>query len=380
MPWRRILSGGVATALGYLPGMPRFRSDLDSIVPYTPGRSIDEVAAELGLVDVAKLASNECPFAPWPEVVEAIAEAGAGVHRYPDNDHRLLAAVTGAYLGVPADHLWFGSGSSDILRSIALAMGGPGTSAVYATPSFVLFRMITHIARAEPIEVALAPGWAHDPEALVEAVRPDTTVLYVCNPNNPTGTHISGDAVRWIIDQVPDRVLVVVDEAYVDYVDAADYETMVPVAPERDNVVVTRTFSKVYGLAGLRVGYAVGVRATLQALRKLQAPFPVTTVGQAAATAAIGLPDRLAERIAHNTRERARVLTALAGLGVEHAASQANFVFHRSPVPAEDFTHRGVIVRAAGEGWARTTIGWTHENDLFLEALEAFRSAGGDFA
>jgi histidinol-phosphate aminotransferase len=360
--------------------MPRLRLDLDSIVPYTPGRSIEEVAAELGLVDVAKLASNECPFPPWPEVVEAIAEAGSGVHRYPDNDHRLLAAATGAYLGVPVDHLWFGSGSSDILRSIALAMGGPGTSAVYAQPSFVLYRIITHIAGTEPVEVALAPGWVHDPEALVGAVRPDTTVLYICNPNNPTGTHISGDAIRWIIDQVPDRVLVFVDEAYVDYVDASDFETMLPVALERENVVVTRTFSKVHGLAGLRVGYAIGVPATLRSLRKAQAPFPVTTVGQAAATAALDLSDRLSERVSHNTRERARVLAALEGLGVEHAASQTNFVFHRSPVTAEAFTHRGVIVRAAGVGWARTTIGWAHENDRFLEALETFQSAGGDFA
>ncbi len=360
--------------------MPRFRPDLDSIVPYTPGRSIEEVAAELGLVDVAKLASNECPFPPWPEVVEAITEAGVGVHRYPDNDHRLPAAATSAHLGVPVDHLWFGSGSSDILRSTALAMGGPGTSAVYATPSFVLYRIITHIAGAEPIEVALATGWVHDPEALVGAVRPDTTVLYVCNPNNPTGTHISGEAVRWIIDQVPDRVLVVVDEAYVDYVGAADYGTMLPVALERDNVVVTRTFSKAYGLAGLRVGYAIGVPATLRLLRRPQAPFPVTTVGQAAATAALGLPDRLAERVAYNTRERARVLAALEGLGVEHAASETNFVFHRSPVPAEAFSHRGVIVRAAGEGWARTTIGRAQENDRFLGALEAFQSPGGDFA
>ena len=129
-----------------LPPVPKFRSDLDQVVPYTPGRSIDEVAAQLGISDVAKLASNECPFPTWPEVVDAIAVAGAGVNRYPDNDQRALRSAVSEHLDVPEDHLWFGAGSSDLLRSIGIAMGGPGTSTVYATPSFVLYRIITHIA------------------------------------------------------------------------------------------------------------------------------------------------------------------------------------------------------------------------------------------
>ncbi len=370
----------VAAGSGYLAAMPRFRPDLDNIVPYVPGRSIDEVAAELGLADVAKLASNECPFPPWPEVINAIAEAGAGVNRYPDNDQRQLREATAGHLGVPADHLWFGSGSSDILRSIALTMGGPGTSAVYATPSFVLYRVFSHVAGAVPVEVPLTPGWVHDPEALIGSVRSDTTVLYVCNPNNPTGTHMPGEAVRWIIDQVPDRVLVVIDEAYVDYVEAPDFESALPVALERENVVVTRTFSKAYGLAGLRVGYAIGVPGTLRTLRKPQAPFPVTSAGQAAATAALALSDRLAERVDFNARERKRMIDALDRLGIDHASSQTNFIFHRSPVSAESFTRRGVIVRPSGDGWVRTTVGLEHENDRFLEALAAFQGAGGDFA
>ncbi|MDF1595792.1 MAG: hypothetical protein P1T08_06810 [Acidimicrobiia bacterium] len=159
--------------------MPRFRSDLDQIVPYTPGRSIEEVAAESGISDIAKLASNECPFAPCPEVIEAMAVAGGGVNRYPDNDQRALRAATAEHLGIPEDHLWFGGGSSDLLRSIGLAMGGSGTSAVCASPSFVLYRIVTHIAGSEPLEVPLTDTWVHDPQRLVEAVREDTTLLYL---------------------------------------------------------------------------------------------------------------------------------------------------------------------------------------------------------
>jgi len=360
--------------------VPKFRSDLDLVVPYTPGRSIDEVAAELGISDVAKLASNECPFPTWPEVVDAIAVAGAGVNRYPDNHQRALRSAVSEHLDVPEDHLWFGAGSSDLLRSTALAMGGPGTSTVYATPSFVLYRILTHIAGSRPIEVPLTSDWVHHPGMLVEAIRDDTTLLYLCNPNNPTGTHLPAENIRWVIDNVPDRVLVVVDEAYLHYADAPDFATAIPLGLDRDNVIVTHTFSKAYGLAGLRVGYAVGRPETLLSLRKTQAPFPVTTVGQAAAAAAIRYQDRIVERVTHNSLERARLIEALVHLGIEHAASQTNFVFHRSPAPAAAFTEHGVIVRAGGDGWIRTTVGLEAENDRFLEALQAVRPAGPDFA
>jgi histidinol-phosphate aminotransferase len=360
--------------------MPRFRTDLDLITPYTPGRSIDGVAAELGIADIAKLASNECPFPTWPEVVEAIAAAGAGVNRYPDNDHRELRAATASHLQVPEDHLWFGGGSSDLLRSIGITMGGPGTSTVYATPSFVLYRIITRIAGSEPVEVPLTTDWVHDPQHLVEAVRDDTTLLYLCNPNNPTGTHLPEESVRWIIDHVPEQVLVVVDEAYLHYADAPDFASAVPLALDRDNVVVTHTFSKVYGLAGLRVGYAVGIPETLGALRKPQTPFPVTAVGQAAATEALRHQERVVERSVHNARERSRLALILDSLGVERADSQTNFLFHRSPGPATDYLPHGVIVRPGVDGWVRTTIGLESENDRFVDAVQAVGDIAGDFS
>lgn len=349
--------------------MPRFRADLDSIIPYAPGRSIDEVAAELGITEVAKLASNECPFAPWPEVVEAIASAGSNANRYPDNEHRILRQATARQLGVPEDSLWFGAGSSDLLRCIGIAMGGTGTSVVYAAPSFVLYRVISRIAGTEPIEVPLNEEWVHDPQRLIEAVREDTTLLYVCNPNNPTGTYLPAKEVMQIIDEVPDDVLVVIDEAYMHYVDAPDFASAVPLALERDNVVVCHTFSKVYGLAGLRVGYAVGQPETLQALRKTQAPFPIPSVAQAAASEALQHSDRLAERVVANSIERSRLVAAIANLDIDQADSQTNFVFHRSRVPASAYSRHGVIVRPAVDGWVRTTVGLDSENERFISVL-----------
>jgi histidinol-phosphate aminotransferase len=351
--------------------MPRFRADLDLIVPYAPGHSIDEVAAELGLRDVAKLASNECPYPPWPEVTAAAVAAAGAANRYPDNDMRALRRATAETLGVEDENLWFGGGSSDLLRSIGIGMGGPGTSTVYAAPSFILYRIITHLAGSEPVEVPLTSDWVHDPERLVNPVRSDTTLLYLCNPNNPTGTHLAAGAVEWIVDNVPESVLVVVDEAYLHYVEAPDFASAVPLAISRDNVVVTHTFSKVYGLAGMRVGYAVGQLETLSQLRKTQTPFPVTGMAQAAATEALRHRDRLAERVDANRRERNRVVGTLESLGIAHADSQTNFVFHRLAAHPEEFLGHGVIVRPTIPGWVRTTLGIEAENTRFLEALRA---------
>ncbi len=172
-----------------------------------------------------------------------------------------------------------GAGSTELLLCLAGAVGGGG-SMVYAWPSFIMYRIATKFAGSEPIEVPLDADLRHDPGALAAAVRTDTKALFVCNPNNPTGTHLGGDVVRGLIDRVPDDVLVVIDEAYHEYVQSPDYESMMRVATERENVVVTRTFSKVYGLAGLRVGYAVGNPDLVSELRKLQAPFTVSDLAQ----------------------------------------------------------------------------------------------------
>ena len=308
--------------------MVRIRSEVRQIVAYSPGKPEDEVARELGLTQIAKLASNENPEAPFPEVQRAIAAAAGGVNRYPDNERFRLTEALSEHLGVPAESIMIGAGSTELLLCLAAAVGGGG-SMVYAWPSFIMYRIAAKLAGCEPIEVPLDVDLRHDPDALAAAVRADTKALFVCNPNNPTGTHLGGDAVHGLIDRVPDDVLVVIDEAYHEYVQATDYESMLRVTAERENVVITRTFSKVYGLAGLRVGYAVGNPDLVSELRKVQAPFTVSDLAQAAAIEALRHQDRVEERVRHNTSELKRFRDELEARGIFHAESQANFVFIR---------------------------------------------------
>lgn len=362
-------------AWGKLGRMPRFRPDVAALAHYTAGRPISEVARSYGFdpADIVKLASNENPSPPFPEVEKAIAAAAGEVNRYPDNDAYELRHALAAHLGVEADQVWVGGGSSELLRVIALAVGGPGTSAVYAWPSFVVYRLASIWAMAETIEVPLDGAARHDLERMIEAVREDTTVVYICNPNNPTGTVVSGASLREFIDSVPERCLVVVDEAYHEYVTDPDYQTMLPLAAERPNLVVTRTFSKVYGLASLRVGYAVAHSETVRNLRKAQAPFTVTGLGQVAAVEALAHQDRVRERVEENAEQRRLLEENLARMGIEYVPSQANFVFFRVGASTEEtteaFLRHGVIIRPLSGGWVRVTVGTAKENRRFLDAL-----------
>jgi len=353
--------------------VPTFRPDLDSIPTYVPGRPIDEVARELGLTDIAKLASNECPTKPFPEVIDAITAAASEVNRYPEDSAHDLVDALAAHHGLGVDHFWLGLGSTQVINCIALAVGGPGTSAVYAHPSFVMYPISTRIAGAEAIAVPLDAEMRHDLDAMASAIREDTTLVYVCNPNNPTGTYLPGADVAAFIEAVPDRITVVVDEAYHDYVTEPDYDSALPLVHDRDNIIVTRTFSKVYGLAGLRIGYGMGRPDTVAALRKTQVPFSTNSVGQAAAQEALRYDDRVVERAKENAIGRETIESGLAERGIEFWPSQTNFVLMR---PAADaaaldaaLLRQGVIVRRAGP-FIRVSVGTEAENVRFLAALD----------
>ncbi len=355
--------------------MPRFRSDLAAIAPYRAGKPIEEARREYGLDRIAKLASNESPAPPFPEVQKVIADAIGTLHRYPDNARYELRAAVAAHLEVEPENLWFGGGSNELMLLTALALGGPGTSAVYAWPSFGLYRIASQTAPTERIEVPLDATHRHDLDAMRGAVRDDTTVVYVCNPNNPTGTHVPGDALHDFIDGVPDDVLVVVDEAYAEFALAADFGSALPLAGTRPNVVVARTFSKVYGLAGLRCGYMVGPPEVLAEMRRIQLPFTVSTLAQVAAIEAIRHQDRVAERVSRNTEGLKFFSEELTARGVPHSESQTNFVYMRPSDDAESLQRSllrlGVIVRPQRDGWVRVSVGSEDENRMFFEALDA---------
>jgi histidinol-phosphate aminotransferase len=353
---------------------PRFRPDLDRIDPYRPGRSVADVAAEFGGDSISKLASNENPEPPWPEVLEAMARSLADLNRYPDNARPDLTAALARHLDVPADHIWCGGASNELTLITALSMGGPGTSAVYAWPSFGLYRIGSLAIFADTIEVPLDSAHRHDLDAMRAAVRDDTTVVYVCNPNNPTGTHVGGDAIETFIDSLPDDVLVVIDEAYHEYATAPDYRSMLPLAVERSNVLVTRTFSKMYALAGIRVGYAVTAPDTIAQMRRIQLPFSVNSVAEAGAAEALRHPDRVSARRAANREGIDALTSGLRARGHEVADSQTNFVYARfdsAPEVNRGLLERGVIVRPVfPPEWLRISVGSPEEIERFFSALD----------
>jgi histidinol-phosphate aminotransferase len=353
--------------------MPTFRPDLLSIPHYVPGRPIDEVAREHGLRSIDKLASNECPEAPFPEVVDAVTRAANGINRYPDSATYDLSRAIAAHQGVQPDEVWVGAGSSEVLRCAALSVGGPGTSGVFAHPSFVMYRIATMVSWSEPIAVPLTSTHAHDLSAMADAIRDDTTIVYICNPNNPTGNHIPGNDVMSFVDAVPERVLIVLDEAYAEYVTADDYQTFINEAPNRPNLLVARTFSKIYGLAGLRVGYGVGSSELLTKLSHTQAPFTVTSTGQAGAIEALRHPDLVELRRVRNEAGRTFLASGLVTLGFEPSESEANFVYFEPPGDprelGESLLRRGQIVRVLGDG-IRATVGSEDENSRFLSVIE----------
>jgi histidinol-phosphate aminotransferase len=326
-----------------------------------------------------KMSSNENPFPPLPGVLEAVAQASASMNRYPDIANALMAEALGARLGVDADRLAFGTGSVGVLYHLLQAVCGPGDEVVHAWRSFEAYPIAVLLTGARWVGVPLgdAPGHRaeHDLEAMLAAVGPATRAVLLCSPNNPTGPALGHDDVVAFVDAVPDDVLVVVDEAYVEFVTAPTAVRGLEVAEGRDNVVVLRTFSKAYGLAGLRVGYAIAADPALTAaLRQTHVPFSVTTVAQEAALASLepAAEAQLNQRVAEVVTERDRVRETLRGYGYDVPPTQANFVW----IPLGDATaswaaaceERKVIVRGfAGHG-ARITVSTPQENDRFLAA------------
>jgi histidinol-phosphate aminotransferase len=353
--------------------VPKFRPDLQQIDLYVPGMAIEQVTTDLGLADVVKIASNEHPEPPFPAVLEAIAAAAANANRYPEDSSQHLRDALADRHGISPREILVAAGSSQLLSCIALAMGSPGTAAVFADPSFGLYPIATAVAGARAVAVPTDDHLRLDLNAMAAAVTEETTVVYVCNPNNPTGTHVTAAAVDDFVLGISPNVLIVFDEAYGNYATALDFATAIPHALERDNVVVLRTFSKIYGLAGLRVGYGVGQSSTLDALSRIQAPFSVSSVAQAAALAALNDEDEYLRRVRHNALERQRLETELSARGLDFAPSQANFVlFDPGTDPgtfAQALLRDGVIVRSLGR-WVRVTVGTPDESRRFLSAVD----------
>jgi histidinol-phosphate aminotransferase len=348
---------------------------IEGLAAYEGGKPIEELARELGITDAVKLASNENPLGPSPRALEAARRVLGDSNRYPDGAAYELRAKLAKKHGVGMDEILLGAGSNELLDLAVRTFCTPELHIVFAEPAFVVYRIAALACGVPFTAVPLTAGLVHDLPAMAAAVTPRTRVMFVANPNNPTGTHVGRAAVEKLLRELPPEVIVVMDEAYLEYADAPDYPDSLELRGLRERLIVLRTFSKIYGLAAFRVGYAVGPRALIDYMNRVRAPFNVSTLGQAAAAAALDDQDHVDTSRALNQKERTRVTAALTTLGLTVAPSQANFVLVDVKRPAravyDALLKKGVIVRpfASLPTSLRVTIGTERENDRLLGAL-----------
>jgi len=348
---------------------PNLRPMLGALPAYVPGRTVP---------GAIKLASNETPYPPLPHVLERIAEAAGSVNRYPDSFASELTDALAAKFAVDAEQVRVGCGSVSLCTQLVQAVADADDEIMYAWRSFEAYPIITAVSGASSIQVPLDSQHVHDLDAMAERVTGKTRLIFVCNPNNPTATALGRDALMRFLRAVPSDVVVALDEAYREFVTDPDVPDGLRLLAEFGNVVVLRTFSKAYGLAGLRVGYAIAADpAIAAALRQTQVPFAVTSVAQAAALASLEAPAeaQMRERVAEVVSERVRVRDALIAGGYEVPPTHANFVWLPLGAASTDWAagceSRGVIVRAFGGSGARVTVSSPAENDRFLDAAAA---------
>jgi histidinol-phosphate aminotransferase len=349
---------------------PRFRPVLEGFTPYKPGRVTTSPDGRS-----FRLASNESPFGPLPSVLDVIATAAADAHRYPDNGAQALIAAIGARFGVPEAHIAVGCGSVGVTQQLLGAAAEPGGQVLYAWRSFEAYPTLAGLSGAESVRVPLRDE-THDLVAMADAITERTRIVFVCNPNNPTGTVVRRTELEEFLDAVPPDCLVVLDEAYREYVRDPEVPDGLSLYPDRPNLAVLRTFSKAYGLAGLRVGFMVAPEPVAAAVRMTMLPFTVSCVAQAAAIASLAAEPELLDRVDAVVGERSRVRDALLGDGWTVPSTEANFVWLRLDADTGDFAAQcaaaGISVRPFGDEGARVSIGDPEANEAFLAVAKAY--------
>ncbi|MBW8481964.1 histidinol-phosphate transaminase [Actinomadura parmotrematis] len=349
---------------------PRFRPVLDRFAAYRPGRAVVSPDGR-----TFKLSSNESPHGPLPSVQEAIERAARDVNRYPDNSATALAEAIAAEHGVAPEQVVVGCGSVGVAQMLLEAVAEPGAEIVYAWRSFEAYPLLVALSGATGVQVPLRDE-VHDLAAMAGAITERTRLVFVCNPNNPTGTVVHRAELEAFLARVPADCLVVLDEAYTEYVRDDGVVDGLELLPAHPNLLVLRTFSKAYGLAGLRTGFAIAHAPVAEAVRKTYLPFSVNSIAQAAGIASLAAKGELLERVEATVKERDRVHAALTAGGWTVPPSEANFVWLRLGDRTLEFAaaceEQGVSVRPFdGEG-ARVSIGSAEENDAFLAVARAF--------
>jgi histidinol-phosphate aminotransferase len=351
---------------------------VSSIKPYVPGKPVEELERELGIRDSVKLASNENPLGPSSHVIKLIiddltgAKHSVSLHRYPDGNGYYLKQALSKKLSVSEEEIILGNGSNEIIDIAVRTFLQPGDDAIMAHPSFIVYPMSTQAQGANAIQIPLRK-YTHDLDAMAEAITLQTKVVFIANPNNPTGTMNTQQEFDRLMKKIPDGVLVVVDEAYCEYVTGAEYPDSMNYLREGRDVLILRTFSKIYGLAGLRIGYGIGQKDLIAELNKLRPPFNTSSLAQKAALWALQDEDHLRKTREVNEQGKHYLYKELDSIGMSYVPTEANFIY----MPLQQDAHtlytallkRGVIVRPVGQHEIRVTIGLPEENKRFIDAL-----------
>jgi histidinol-phosphate aminotransferase len=347
-----------------------------SIQPYQPGKPVEELERELGLKNIIKLASNENPLGASPKALAVLKNPG-DLSRYPDGNGFRLKAALAEYHGIDVDQITLGNGSNEILELIARAIVTPEHEVIFSEHAFAVYPLVTQAIGARSVVVP-AKGWGHDVDGMLAAITPDTRLMFIANPNNPTGTWLEKTALRHLLESVPGDLVVVVDEAYFDYVQEPDYPDGIKWLPDFPNLLVTRTFSKAYGLAGLRIGYGVAHRELADLMNRVRQPFNINSLALACAEAALDDRVHIQNTVSNNQAGMRYLTETFKRMGLGYIPSAGNFVCIDFERPARDIynrlLHEGVIVRPIDNygmpNHLRVTIGREEENERFIRALE----------
>ena len=358
-------------------GKLRRRSCLQRIVPYVPGKPVEELERELGLGDIIKLASNENPLGPSPMALEAVKNFLGRINHYPDGSAHLLKKDLAAHLGLETGNIILGNGADELIGLLGKAFLNPGDEIIMAHPSFSVYEISALLMDAVPKKVSTR-DFHLDLQAMASAVTPETKIVFICNPNNPTGTIVTRQQVDSFLKELPPKILVVIDEAYHEYVTDPEYPSSLALLDEGANVLILRTFSKIYGLAGLRIGYGLAGKEVIEALNIVREPFNVNAVAQVAARAALRDTQHISAGRELNRQAREYFYKELDRLGLRYVPTEGNFIFVDVKTDAgklyQLLLQKGIIVRPGGifgyPQYLRITFGTMDENRRFLWALE----------
>jgi len=355
---------------------PRYVS---AIQPYVPGKPVEELERELGIRDSVKLASNENPLGPSPLVLKEIindltnTKSSLSLNRYPDGNGYYLKQALSMGLSVSEDEIILGNGSNELIDIAARTFLQPGDEAVMAHPSFVVYPMATQAQGATAIQIPLKK-YTHDLDAMTDAITSNTKIVFIANPNNPTGTMNTKAEFERFMKRIPEEILVICDEAYCEYVTKPDYPDSMKYLAQGKDILILRTFSKMYGLAGLRIGYGIGGKDIIGEMNKLRPPFNTSSIAQKAALWALQDESHLRRTREINEQGKTYLYKELDSIGMKYVPTEANFIF----MPLEHDAHalytvllkQGVIVRPMGQHEIRVTIGLPEENKRFIDALK----------